>query len=103
MVLPPEEKWAKNVYWMYTILLKDKIVRDKVRKYLKEKGIDTRPFFYPIHTMPSYKSSINDNEKFPMAEDFSVRGLMLPSSVSLTTEEISFIGTKVSEFIEFHN
>ena len=93
ITLPPEKEWAKNVYWMYSILFNDNFgtTRDEFIKKLEEKGIETRPLFYPIHTMPHYKT----NKVFPVAEELSRRGISLPSGVALTKKEIS----KVASFI----
>ena len=87
--LPPEMPWARSVYWMYSILLNDGfgLSRDELIGKLKEKGIETRPFFYPVHFMPMYQTT----EKFPVAEELSRRGISLPSSVNLTAEQVKYI------------
>ena len=87
--LHPEMPWAKCVYWMYSILVEDKfgINRDNLTKKLEEKGIDTRPFFYPIHVMPPHKN----NDKFSVAEEISSKGINLPSAINLKEEEIEKI------------
>ena len=87
--LHTEMSWAKCVYWMYSILIEDKfgISRDNLMKKLEKNGIDTRPFFYPIHVIPPHKN----NEKFPIAEEISRKGINLPSGVSLTENEIKQI------------
>ena len=59
----------------------------QIKKKLAEKGIDTRPLFYPIHQMPPYK----EKNKYPISEDISRRGISLPSSVKLKKEEIEYI------------
>ena len=81
ITLHPEMPWAKCVYWMYCILVDDNfgMNRDELMKRLEEKGIETRPFFYPMHVMPIYKN----NKKFPVAEEISRKGVNLPSGVSL--------------------
>jgi perosamine synthetase len=88
--LHPEMPWAKCVYWMYSLLLED---RDKVMKELAESGIDTRPFFYPMHFLPPYKS----NEAFVVAEKLSKMGINLPSSAALKKSDINRIVQAVSE------
>lgn len=83
-VIPaPEMPWAKNVYWMYSILVKE-VFRDKIIKYLDKCGIEARPFFYPIHTLPPYKSSL----KLRVAERLSAMGLNLPSGPRLSENQI---------------
>ena len=85
----PEMPWAKCVYWMYCILVEDKfgISRDDLIKRLEEKGIDTRPFFYPMHVMPPHKN----NEAFSVAEEISRKGINLPSGVKIEKNDIDKI------------
>lgn len=87
--LHPEMPWAKCVYWMYSILIQDNfgMDRDGLMVKLEEAGIETRPLFYPIHTMPPYKI----DEKIPVAEELSRRGVSLPSSVNLTAKQVEYI------------
>lgn len=87
--LHPEMLWAKCVYWMYCILVEDKIgiSRDDLMKKLEEKEVDTRPFFYPIHVMPPY----NIDDEFPVAEEVSKKGVSLPSSINLNVNRIRYI------------
>ena len=87
--LHPEMQWAKCVYWMYSVLINEKfgISRDELMKKLEEKGIETRPFFYPIHVLLPYRN----NKKFLIAEELSLKGVNLPSSVKLKREDIEYI------------
>ena len=92
---PPEMPWAKNVYWMYSILIEDsfRVTRDELAMELGKKDVETRPFFYPIHTMPPYKR----NEKFLVAEELAKKGINLPSSVKLKKEEVERIVKFINE------
>jgi perosamine synthetase len=98
VILPPEADWAQNVYWMYSILLGERfgIERDELMKRLKAREIDSRPFFYPIHTMPPYLANAAGQE-FPVAVDLSRRGLNLPSSATLTPEQIAQVCQAIKE------
>ena len=89
VTLPPEAPWAKSVFWMYSILVDEDFGgnRDSVMEGLRKKGVDSRPFFYPLHTLPPYATG----EKFPVSEDLGKRGINLPSSVTLAEEEIAYI------------
>lgn len=79
-----------HTYWMCSILLPEqaKHLRDDFRKYLSVKGIETRPLFYPIHTMPMY---FDRYEKMQVCENISCRGLNLPSYPTLTKQEQDYI------------
>lgn len=96
----PQMPWAKNVYWLYSVLIDNKhygISRDELTSKLAENGVETRPFFNPIHIMPPYKKYA-ENCKFPSAERLSSRGMNLPSSVKLTEKEIQEITQLISHF-----
>lgn len=92
ITLHPEMRWAKSVYWMYSILIEDRfgITRDNLIEKLEAEGIETRPFFYPIHKMPPYRKRKNNNN-YRVSEELSRKGLNLPSSVLLTEEEIKTV------------
>lgn len=94
--LPPATSWAENVYWMYSVLVNDEfgLARDDLRRRLREKGIDSRPFFYPVHTLPMY----NTGQTLPVAEDLGRRGLNLPSGATLTVAEIDYICDTLANF-----
>ena len=63
--------------------------------HMDEKGIETRPFFYPAHTMPKFKS----NEIFPIAESLSKRGINLPSYPELSMEDVVRICMEIKKAI----
>jgi len=84
-------------YWMCSILLKDAETYKALSAYLLEQGIDTRPLFHPIHTMPMYTSYIKGS--YPVADNISCRGLNLPSYPELTDDDVQFISSKVVEFV----
>jgi perosamine synthetase len=88
ITLPPEAPWARPVYWLYTILIerKFKISRPRVIKELAQKGIDARPVFYAISSLPPYRNG--GHERFPVADKISTQGLSLPSSPLLKAESI---------------
>lgn len=89
-----EEADTYHSYWMFTILVKDSAQRDKVRKALADQGIETRPMFYPVHTMPMYSTKF---QKHPVAEGIAWRGINLPSFPTLTEAQVKFIAETVTE------
>jgi perosamine synthetase len=96
--LNPEERWAKNVFWMVSLLLgrTTAISRDGLMTYLKRRGIDTRPFFYAISQMPMYRSKLMN----PNALDISSRGINLPSGYSLSRRDVFTITKCVMEALK---
>lgn len=95
--LPPEMEWAKNVYWMYTILFSKEfsVTRDEVATKLEEKSIETRPMFYPIHIMPPYRNG----GSFPIAEGISRRGLTLPCGYNIKRRNVTEICDHITTFL----
>lgn len=90
---PPEAEWAKNVYWMYGILVdkaKFGMGRDELRRVLAEQGIETRTFFIPMHCQPVYWNAFK-GQRYPVAEQLCRDGFYLPSASSLTLEEIEYV------------
>ena len=79
----PEMRWAKNVYWLYSVLL-EKAHRNKILEHLERQGIEARPFFYPLHTLPPYRR----NWRLPISEELSARGINLPSGHRLSENQI---------------
>lgn len=90
--LSPEEPWARSAFWIVCALLDEQRFgrRDDVMAALDGMGIETRPFFYPLHTLPMYRVA-NEAKSFPVAEDLARRGVNLPSSAMLTREEVAYV------------
>jgi len=86
-----------NSYWMCSILVPSAIERDALRSFLRQSGIETRPLFYPVHSMVMY--SHLTNELYPIASDISSRGINLPSYPDLKEEEVTFIANQVIKFL----
>lgn len=71
-------------YWMCSILVKQPADRDKLRDFLANTGIETRPLFYPVHTMPMFSEKF---QKHGVAENLGWRGINLPSFPSMSNEQ----------------
>lgn len=96
---PSEAAWAKNVYWMYGILVDEAaygMSRDQLRKVLAENGIETRTFFIPMHCQPVYWQSFK-GERYPVAESLCRDGFYLPSATALALSEIEYITAVIRE------
>ena len=91
ITLPLEKSWAKNCFWLYSILVEEDypISRDELIKKLGESKIEARPFFMPVHDMPPYKECKAGD--MSITNEVAAKGINLPSSVSLTKEQIDTI------------
>lgn len=92
ITLPPEASWAKNVYWMYSILVEEKfgMSRTRLMEDLELEGIETRTFFYPIHVQPFYSKQYQGGE-FGVADQLSRKGVNLPSGNNLTHGGVEYV------------
>lgn len=102
ITLPPEMPWAKNIYWLYSILIDEAsagLSRDELIKGLENEGIETRPFFCPLHNQPPYSPA---TKNFPITENLAAAGISLPSSNILTDDEIARICTIIIKLINHH-
>ena len=95
--VPKERPDTVNTYWMYTILLNDYSKRDDFRTYLKERGIETRPGFHPVHSMPMYFKA---EYKFPIADKLGQHAVNLPSYPDLCEEDVHTICREIKRFFD---
>ena len=79
---------------------KDRNLRDRLLKFLTNKGIEARAGFYSAHSMNIYKKYQNRKTSYKNSLDASKSIISLPSSVNLTDFEINYIADKVKEFFK---
>jgi perosamine synthetase len=99
LLLPTQAEWAKNVFWLYSICLPYGVDRQDVMQQLDEAGIETRPFFYPMHSLPPYYD-VKGDQTFPVSTSIAARGINLPSSANLTKGDIAYITDKLKACVE---
>lgn len=95
-----ESKGSFSNYWLTTIILKkNKLInREKLRLYLEEENIESRPLWKPMHLQPVFKkcqSYLNG-----VAEELFNNGLCLPSGTSLKESDLQRIIYKIQELYE---
>lgn len=91
-----EQQGTTSSFWMNCISVSDGAHRDALRSYLSENGIETRPTFYPAHTMPMY--SKYGSGDYPIAMQLAANGINLPSSPLLTVEDIDRVVGQVKKY-----
>ena len=95
VILPPNEDWAENVYWLYSLVIDDEFgfTRDELMEKLAVLGVESRPFFPPMHQQPIYAT---DNS-LPVSERISQCGLSLPSSAGMSEDMVKQIAGFIIE------
>jgi len=81
-------------FWMCSIAVNDAKLRQPLRDHLRNAGIETRPLFYPAHTMPHCST----NQSFPVAQALAARGINLPSYPDLTESQVIGICDAIRQF-----
>jgi perosamine synthetase len=102
LVTPVEREWAKNVYWMYGVLVDEAapLSRDELQQELAEEGIETRTFFLRMSDQRAFTDlGLFANTETPVARELSECGLYLPSGVGITDEEIDEVATTVRRLL----
>jgi perosamine synthetase len=100
--LPVERKWAKNVYWMYGLVLQDHVPLDAIElaRELRTRDVDTRPLFIGMHEQPILQQKgYFVGETYPVTERLARRGLYLPSGLTLTEAQIRTVADAVREVL----
>jgi perosamine synthetase len=100
--LPPQEAWGRSVYWMYGVVLDENanMDADQFAAKLREKGVETRPFFLGMHEQPALrKRGLFVNEQYPTTERLARRGLYLPSGLALTEAQLARVCEAVREVL----
>lgn len=83
----PACKEGKNVNWLFPLTIEINY-RDTLMEKLKEHGIDSRAFFYPLSRMPIYKEYSKDISE---SLKVSLKGFNLPTYIGLTEGDINEI------------
>jgi len=91
---------ASNIYWVYGVVLSDKVPFDapEMMDRLKHRGIGTRPFFRGLHEQPVFqKMEFFRPERHPVTERISRRGFYLPGGLTLTEAQQHQVSAAVKE------
>jgi len=98
--LPDEPKDHLHVYQLFTIQLKNNLIRNELQKFLASRGIMTKVFFEPIHLSKFYRKSGFGKKSLPNTEKISQTVLSLPIFPGLKSEEIRYICDSTQEFFQ---
>jgi len=91
-----EAPGTKNSYWMVTAIFdpKYRLQKEDIMHKLKENGIDSRPFFYPLSSQPAYEHTLQAKKaqtKNMVSYRISPLGINLPSGMSTDHEIVAHV------------
>ena len=101
--LPLEHSWARSVFWVYSMVLADDVGYDaqEFAKRLRQRGIETRPFFLGMHEQPVFKEmGLFMDEAYPVTERIAARGLYIPSGMAITEQQIEDVSKAVHDVLQ---
>jgi len=87
----PKTAYSDNIYWVYAIVLEEKIMFDatEVIRRLEEAGVGARPFFWCMHEQPVFqKLGLFRGERYPVGENMARRGFYIPSGLGITEAQV---------------
>ncbi|MBC8427147.1 MAG: DegT/DnrJ/EryC1/StrS family aminotransferase [Deltaproteobacteria bacterium] len=98
----PKTSYAENIYWVYGIVMGSRITFDAkhAMEQLTQRGIGTRPFFWPIHEQPGLKKmGLFKGEQHPVSEKIARRGFYVPSGLNLSDDQLEYVARVVKEVV----
>jgi perosamine synthetase len=99
----PATDYADNGYWVYGLVLDEKLGMDakSAMKALSEKGVGTRPFFWPMHEQPVLRRmGFFEDEQHPVASRIARHGFYIPSGLALTDAQIARVAHSVRDVFD---
>lgn len=99
---PVSMPYADNVFWVYGIVLDDDVPFDagEAMRRLGEKGIGTRPFFWPMHEQPVLrKMGLFTAETYPVSERIARRGFYVPSGMALKDAQMDRVAAALFDVL----
>lgn len=88
---------TRHSHWMVSLLCEESEDREPLRDWLAARNVETRPLFFPVHTMPMYSQ---DSELHPVAEDIGRRGISVPSWPGLTDDAVNYICDAITDYYQ---
>lgn len=102
--LNSEAPGIKNTYWMVTAILDQGLdKKEDAMTYLEQWDIHTRPIFYPLSSLPAYRSLQDKKMKNNISYKISPFGINLPCGMDMTKEKVKFVSEKLLQFIDNTN
>src|SRR5262245_3785210 len=104
MTLNAEPAGTKNSYWMSTVLVDSRfgLTKENLLARLAEQGIDSRPFFHPLSSLPAYEHSHQAaaaRRRNHVSYALSPWGINLPSALNLTEDQVDRVCTALAQVV----
>ncbi len=87
-------------WFVYVVILPEGVLRTRVQKEMARHGIDTRPYFPPIHRTPAYRKLGFMAGQFPVTESLSQRTLALPFWTGMPTSLVRRVAGRLRQVLK---
>jgi len=96
---------VRNTYWMVTIVLGPsyEISKEELIAEFKKRNIDTRPFFYPLSSLPAYQHLEQAHEAQRCNEviyRLSPHSINLPCALNMTEDQTHYVCETLQEILK---
>jgi perosamine synthetase len=95
----PSAEWATPAPWLFSILINEDEFgksRNELIQILDEQGIETRPFFIPLHTLPPFREeSLRRRDHLPRTVSLANSGINLPTYTEMSHSDIEKVVEKI--------
>jgi perosamine synthetase len=96
----PDEGGTRRSWFVYVVQLPRGVDRDGTMAALRERGVDSKPYFPAIHLFSFYRERFGHREgEFPVCEDVAARSLALPFHPELTDSEVERVTAALREMV----
>jgi perosamine synthetase len=98
----PKAGPGEEVDWfVYVVRLHPEIDRDALIGRLGALGVQSRPYFSPLHLQPLYRSMFGFKQgDFPVTERVAAGTLALPFSSRLSDEDVKYVAAALIEAVD---
>jgi perosamine synthetase len=94
----PVADWAEPTPWLFCITVDEQefgCSRDRLMEELLAVGIETRPFFIPIHTLPPYRDSRVIGPSLDETMRLGGAGINLPTHHSMAQDQVDRVAAEI--------
>ena len=105
--LNAEAEGVTNTYWVVSAIVDPSygLRKEDFIKRFKDHNIDTRPFFYPVSSMPAYENYKRNKDmamKNPVSYELSPRGISFPSAAIITEDQVALVCSVFKNILDYH-
>jgi perosamine synthetase len=101
ITLQPVASWASLAPWLFSIIVDPERfgrTRDELMEFLLLRGIDSRPFFVPLHNLPPFRNESRlRGERLPVTDDLARCGVNLPTYGKMPDFEVEEVCSLIGE------